>query len=166
MWLLIANRWFKTHSYNKNITRIFAPHVIPDIRCNMWHMRDSERDLLFDSGMGAINLRKHVTLVTEKLFCCVASNSHFHHASGHWESFGLEQMIEMINEYLVRTRQLAIRRRNNQAQSSPLSTRVIAHSSSRHQREARSGRSAVLSQMRALTSPISVSSVRSRYLPL
>jgi len=88
-------------------------------------MCGSARDLLFDSGMGAINLRKHVTLVPEKLFLCVASNSHFHHVGGHWESFGLEQMIELINEYLVRTRQLAIRRRNNLAQRRRTTDKII-----------------------------------------
>ena len=81
----IAETWFETRSYSDDITLIFEPHVIPDIRCNMWHVRGRERDLLFDSGMGVVSLKRHVALVTEKPILCVASHSHFDHVGGHHE---------------------------------------------------------------------------------
>ena len=45
---------------------IFEPHVIPNIRCNMWHVRGRDRDLLLDSGMGVVSLKRHVALVTDE----------------------------------------------------------------------------------------------------
>ena len=85
MALPIAENWFKIRSYSDDITLIFEPHVIPDIRCNMWHVRGRERDLLFDSGMGLVSLKRHVALVTERPLLCVASHSHFDHVGGHYE---------------------------------------------------------------------------------
>ncbi len=85
MALPIAKTWFETRSLGDDITLIFEPHVIPDIRCNMWHVRGRERDLLFDSGMGVVSLKRHVTQVTEKPLLCVASHSHFDHVGGHHE---------------------------------------------------------------------------------
>ena len=83
--LPVADTWFETRSYSEDITLIFEPHVIPDIRCNMWHVRGRDRDLLFDSGMGVVSLKRHVALVTEKPLLCVASHSHFDHVGGHYE---------------------------------------------------------------------------------
>jgi glyoxylase-like metal-dependent hydrolase (beta-lactamase superfamily II) len=83
--LPVADSWFETRTYSEDITLIFEPHVIPDIRCNMWHVRGSDRDLLFDSGMGVVSLKRHVALVTEKPLLCVASHSHFDHVGGHYE---------------------------------------------------------------------------------
>lgn len=81
----VADSWFETCSYSDDITLIFEPHIIPDIRCNMWHVRGRDRDFLFDSGMGVVSLKRHVALVTEKPLLCVASHSHFDHVGGHYE---------------------------------------------------------------------------------
>jgi len=83
--LPVADSWFELRSHSNDITLIFEPHVIPDIRCNMWHVRGRDRNLLFDSGMGVISLKRHIALVTEKPLLCVASHSHFDHVGGHHE---------------------------------------------------------------------------------
>ena len=57
----------------------------PNVRCNIWHIRGRDRDLLFDSGMGMVGLREAVPLVTEKPLLCVASHSHFDHVGAHFE---------------------------------------------------------------------------------
>ena len=49
--LPIVESWFETRTYGGDITLIFEPHVIPNIRCNMWHVRGHDRDLLLDSHM-------------------------------------------------------------------------------------------------------------------
>ena len=85
MTLTVADRWFETRRVADDVTLIWEPHVIPDIRCNMWHVRGRDRDLLLDSGMGLVSLRRHVALVTEKPVLCVASHSHFDHVGGHHE---------------------------------------------------------------------------------
>ena len=63
--LPIAETWFETRTYSDDITLIFEPHDIPDIRCNMWHVRGRDHDLLFDSGMGLISLKCHVALIAQ-----------------------------------------------------------------------------------------------------
>ena len=85
MILPIADNWFETRRYSDDITLIYEPHVIPDIHCNMWHVRGRDHDLLFDTGMGVMSLKNHVALVTEKPLLCVASHSHFDHVGGHHE---------------------------------------------------------------------------------
>ena len=85
MTLTVADRWFETRRVADDVTLIWEPHVIPDIRCNMWHVRGRDSDLLLDSGMGLVSLRRHVALVTEKPVLCVASHSHFDHVGGHHE---------------------------------------------------------------------------------
>ena len=64
--LPIVESWFETRTYGGDITLIFEPHVIPNIRCNMWHVRGRDRDLLLNSGMGAVSLKRHVALVTDE----------------------------------------------------------------------------------------------------
>ncbi len=83
--LPIAETWFVTRSYSDDITLIYEPHVIPNIHCNMWHVRGRDHDLLFDTGMGLTNLKRHVALVTEKPILCVTSHSHFDHVGGNHE---------------------------------------------------------------------------------
>ena len=85
MTMPIAETWFEIRSHGGDITLIFEPHVSSDVRCNMWHVRGRERDLLFDSGMGVVSLKRHVALVTEKPLLSVASHCHFDHVGGHYE---------------------------------------------------------------------------------
>src|SRR5205814_862826 len=44
-----------------------------------------DRDMLVDSGMGVVSLRRHVPLVTEKTCVAVASHTHFDHIGCHHE---------------------------------------------------------------------------------
>ena len=48
-------------------------------------MRGRDRDLLFDSGLGHVSLRRHVPLVSERKLVCVASHTHFDHIGCHHE---------------------------------------------------------------------------------
>ena len=54
-------------------------------RCNIWHLRGRDRDLLVDSGWGVVSLREHIPLVTERPLVAVASHTHFDHIAGHHE---------------------------------------------------------------------------------
>ncbi|MGF1610959.1 MAG: MBL fold metallo-hydrolase [Kiloniellales bacterium] len=85
MGLAVADRWFETRRLADDVTLIWEPHVSPDVRCNIWHVRGRDRDLLLDSGMGVVSLRDQVALVTEMPVVCVASHAHFDHIGGHHE---------------------------------------------------------------------------------
>jgi glyoxylase-like metal-dependent hydrolase (beta-lactamase superfamily II) len=67
------------------ITLIDEPHIHSFYRCNCWHIRGGDEDMLVDSGMGVVSLRGWVPLVTERPLLAVASHTHFDHIGCHHE---------------------------------------------------------------------------------
>jgi glyoxylase-like metal-dependent hydrolase (beta-lactamase superfamily II) len=80
-----AADWYETLRLSDDVTLIHEPWIKPFYRCNMWHVRGRDRDLLFDTGLGHFSLRAHVPLVTERSLICVASHTHFDHIGCHHE---------------------------------------------------------------------------------
>jgi glyoxylase-like metal-dependent hydrolase (beta-lactamase superfamily II) len=80
-----ARDWYETIRMADDVTLIHEPWIRPFFRCNMWHVRGRERDLLFDTGLGHFSLRRHVALVRERKLVCVASHTHFDHIGCHHE---------------------------------------------------------------------------------
>jgi len=58
MSLQIASRWFESEHLADGVTRIWEPHVIRVMQCNIWHVRGRTRDLLIDTGLGISSLRE------------------------------------------------------------------------------------------------------------
>jgi glyoxylase-like metal-dependent hydrolase (beta-lactamase superfamily II) len=83
--MIKATDWYETIRMSDDVTLIHEPWIAPFYRCNMWHVRGRDRDLLFDSGLGHFSLRAHVPLVTERDLLCVASHTHFDHIGSHHE---------------------------------------------------------------------------------
>lgn len=67
------------------VTLIDEPAILPFYRCNVWHVRGRDGDMLVDSGMGVVSLRRNVALVTERPLQAVASHNHFDHVGCHHE---------------------------------------------------------------------------------
>ena len=80
-----AETWYETRGVGEGVTFIAEPHILEFYRCNIWHVRGRDRDLLVDSGMGVVSLREQVPLVTEKPCVAVASHTHFDHIGCHYE---------------------------------------------------------------------------------
>ncbi|MCY4463119.1 MAG: MBL fold metallo-hydrolase [Albidovulum sp.] len=80
-----AKSWYRKKGFGDGITLIYEPFIKEFYRCNIWHVRGRDRDLLIDSGMGVVSLRQHVPLVTEKPCLAVASHTHFDHVGSHHE---------------------------------------------------------------------------------
>lgn len=80
-----AEDWYEIKRVGDDVTYIGEPHILEFYRCNIWHVRGRENDLLVDSGMGVVSLREHVPLVTEKTCLAVASHTHFDHIGCHHE---------------------------------------------------------------------------------
>lgn len=80
-----AGDWYETIRMADDVTLIHEPWIKPFYRCNMWHVRGRDRDLLFDTGLGHFSLRRHVRLITERPLVCVASHTHFDHIGCHHE---------------------------------------------------------------------------------
>ncbi len=77
--------WYRVEPKADDITLISEPFIHEFYRCNMWHVRGRDRDMLVDSGMGVVSLRQWVPLVTEKALTAVASHTHFDHIGCHHE---------------------------------------------------------------------------------
>jgi len=77
--------WYRIQTIGDDVTLIDEPHIQPFYRCNIWHVRGRDRDMLVDSGMGVVSLREWVPLVTERALTAVASHTHFDHIGCHHE---------------------------------------------------------------------------------
>ena len=77
--------WYRLQTMGDAITLIDEHHIEPFYRCNIWHVRGRDRDMLVDSGMGVVSLRDWVPLVTERALTAVASHTHFDHIGCHHE---------------------------------------------------------------------------------
>jgi len=75
----IAERWFERRSLGEGITLLWEPHVHPLLRCNIWHVRGRERDLLVDTGLGIASLAGEIRELTDKPLLAVATHVHYDH---------------------------------------------------------------------------------------
>lgn len=81
----IAGRWFEIKRISDDITLLWEPHVVPLMRCNIWHVRGRDRDLMIDTGMGIASLRDAAKHLLEKKVTAVATHTHADHIGGHHE---------------------------------------------------------------------------------
>jgi glyoxylase-like metal-dependent hydrolase (beta-lactamase superfamily II) len=77
--------WWRLRPMGDGVTQIDEPHIREFYRCNVWHVRGRDRDMLVDSGMGVVGLRDLVPLLTERPLEAVASHTHFDHIGCHHE---------------------------------------------------------------------------------
>ncbi len=80
-----AETWYRVRTLADGVSHIDEPHIKPFYRCNIWHVRGRERDLLLDSGMGVVSLRQQVARLAERPLIAVASHAHFDHIGSHHE---------------------------------------------------------------------------------
>ncbi|SEG75225.1 MBL fold metallo-hydrolase [Marinobacterium lutimaris] len=77
--------WYETKKVDTDITWIYEPAINPFFRCNIWHIKGRDRDLLIDSGSGLFSLRASVDSLSERPVTAVASHAHFDHIGCHHE---------------------------------------------------------------------------------
>ena len=77
--------WWRIRSVGDGVSWIDEPHILEFYRCNLWHVRGRDGDMLVDSGMGVVSLREWVPIVTERPLQAVASHTHFDHIGCHHE---------------------------------------------------------------------------------
>lgn len=85
MGLPLATRWFERTKVDDAITLIWEPHVVPLMRCNIWHLAGRDRDLLVDTGMGVASIVEAVGDLFERGVTAVATHGHDDHIGGHHE---------------------------------------------------------------------------------
>lgn len=82
MTLRIAERWFERKTIDDQITLLWEPHVHPILRCNIWHIRGRDRDLLVDTGMGVASLREAAKELFSHSLVVVITHTHIDHCGG------------------------------------------------------------------------------------
>ena len=85
MQCIAADKWYQVKHLDDDVTLISEPFIQEFYRCNVWHIRGRDRDMLVDSGMGVVSLREWVPLVSERDLIAVASHTHFDHIGCHHE---------------------------------------------------------------------------------
>lgn len=80
--LPVATHWFRRERLADGITRLDEPHVVPFARCNIWHVRGRERDLLIDTGLGLVSLQRAARDLFERELTAVMTHAHFDHIGG------------------------------------------------------------------------------------
>jgi len=77
--------WFRSERLEGGVTLIWESHIKPFFRCNIWHVRGRERNLLVDSGFGLDSLTAHFPELGERSLIAFASHTHWDHVGGHHE---------------------------------------------------------------------------------
>src|SRR6059058_4103635 len=85
--LPIADRWFERQTIDDSITLLWEPYVVPLMRCNIWHVRGRDRDLLIDTGIGVSSLLDAAKDLLTKGVSAVATHGHEDHI-GSMHEFG------------------------------------------------------------------------------
>ncbi len=85
MQLPLADRWFRRTKIDDDITLLWEPHVIPLMRCNIWHVSGSDADLVIDTGLGVSSLRDEMQDLIDKPITAVATHAHGDHIGSHHE---------------------------------------------------------------------------------
>jgi glyoxylase-like metal-dependent hydrolase (beta-lactamase superfamily II) len=77
--LEIADRWYQRRTVSDAITLVWEPHVHPLLRCNIWHVRGRDSDLLVDTGLGVAPLKDEIADLIDKPLTAVATHIHYDH---------------------------------------------------------------------------------------
>ncbi|MFT5657889.1 MAG: glyoxylase-like metal-dependent hydrolase (beta-lactamase superfamily II) [Gammaproteobacteria bacterium] len=81
----LADRWFDRTTISNDITLIREPHVDELLRCNIWHIKGRDCDLLVDTGMGICSLKDEIEDLLGKPVIVVATHSHLDHMGSMYE---------------------------------------------------------------------------------
>lgn len=78
----IPHDWYETQSFGGGLTLIRERYVAKWLRCNIWHLRGRDRDILIDSGMGLRPLKREIPRLSERSLTAISSHCHFDHIGG------------------------------------------------------------------------------------
>ncbi|MCU1392944.1 MAG: fold metallo-hydrolase [Ilumatobacteraceae bacterium] len=77
--------WFERLAVDDGITLLWEPHVVPLMRCNIWHVRGRDRSLVIDTGMGLVSLVDAAADLFGGAVSAVATHGHDDHIGNHHE---------------------------------------------------------------------------------
>jgi len=78
----VAESWFEFIPAADGVTLIREMYADRIVRCNMWHVRGRDRDLLVDTGLGICSISQAAGKLFDKTIIAVATHGHFDHIGG------------------------------------------------------------------------------------
>jgi glyoxylase-like metal-dependent hydrolase (beta-lactamase superfamily II) len=75
----VAEQWFSRTRIDDEITLLSEPHVHPLLRCNIWHIRGRDGDMVIDSGLGVASLAAAADDLFGADVLAVATHAHTDH---------------------------------------------------------------------------------------
>ena len=79
---MTQSTWYKIKNLDEGVSRILEAHVAADLRCNIWHVRGRDRDLIIDTGLGLRLIAKEIAMLAERPVIALCTHSHHDHAGG------------------------------------------------------------------------------------
>lgn len=98
MTLPVAERWFHRESFADGVTLLSESFVDPFARCNVWHVRGRDRDLVIDTGLGVRSLREAAADLFGHAVTAVLTHSHFDHIGGAYEFSSRIAHVDEVDE--------------------------------------------------------------------
>ena len=71
----IAESWYEMKRLADGVTFMTEPHVVQMLRCNIWHVRGRDRDLVIDTGLGLCSLKSFAKDILDKPVSAVATHA-------------------------------------------------------------------------------------------
>jgi len=78
----VARDWYRASTVGEGISLIEEIHVAPWLRCNIWHVRGRDHDLIIDTGMGLRPMTAEIAQLSGRPLTAIMTHSHFDHAGG------------------------------------------------------------------------------------
>ena len=74
--------WYEITRISDEVSLIRERYVATWLRCNIWHVKGRNYDLLIDSGMGLRPLKSELAQLTDKPITVISTHCHFDHIGG------------------------------------------------------------------------------------
>ena len=74
--------WYETRKISDDITLILETQHEAGWRCNIWHVRGRDRDLVIDTGLGLQSLSAEVAKISDKPVIRLCTHAHYDHSGG------------------------------------------------------------------------------------
>ena len=74
--------WFRVTALGEGVTLVEEPYASDLLSANLWHVRGRDRDLVLDSGLGVVDLRRVLPWLFEHDPVLVLSHAHLDHMGG------------------------------------------------------------------------------------
>ena len=78
----MINDWYEIHKISEGVSLIREKHVANWLRCNIWHVRGNNFDLLIDTGMGLRPLKTEIAVLSQNPIKVISTHCHFDHIGG------------------------------------------------------------------------------------